>query len=226
MKILCILEKMGQKNATLELLKNQINITSIDFVVVENHVLHLNDKYMLLRKRDNQYFYQRQNMKLEKLQLSNFEIKEDTYLVQTIQEKPINKTYDIIYCVADSDELGILTIAKYLEAQNIKDATYITTSLFYDVAKKDNKIESFTSIYNKIKNKIILDNFKAPYPRVNDIMKLREQTGMTRTDFSKYFNIPYRTIENWEFDINQCPDYLYELIKFKLISDNKIVDKK
>ena len=80
--------------------------------------------------------------------------------------------------------------------------------------------------HKKIKNKIILDNFKAPYPRVNDIMKLREQTGMTRTDFSKYFNIPYRTIENWEFDINQCPDYLYELIKFKLISDNKIVDKK
>lgn len=225
MKVLCILEKMGQKNATLELLKNQINITSIDFVVVENHVLHLNDKYMLLRKRDNQYFYQRQNMKLNKLHLNDFEIKEDTYLIQTVQEKIIEKMYDLVYCVSDSDELGILTIAKYLETQNINDAKYIDTQMFFDYFKNQ-KIQNFTDVYKKIKEKILVNDFTAPYPRVNDIVKLREETGMTRTDFSKYFNIPYRTVENWEFDINQCPEYLYELIKFKLISDNKIVDKK
>ena len=64
MKVLCVLEKISQKNSALEILKKETNIESVDFAIVENHVLHLNDKYMLLRKRDNAYFYQRQNMKL------------------------------------------------------------------------------------------------------------------------------------------------------------------
>ena len=36
------------------------------------------------------------------------------------------------------------------------------------------------------------------------------------TDFAKYFNIPYRTIQNWEAGTRQCPEYVVELIKYKL----------
>lgn len=49
---------------------------------------------------------------------------------------------------------------------------------------------------------------------------LREGSGMTRTQFAKYFEIPYRTVQSWELGDRQCPEYLLKLIKFKLDNDN------
>ena len=46
--------------------------------------------------------------------------------------------------------------------------------------------------------------------------ELRLQSGMNQTQFSKFFGIPRRTIQNWEAEINKCPDYLLELIVYKL----------
>lgn len=51
--------------------------------------------------------------------------------------------------------------------------------------------------------------------------ELRKQSGMNLTQFSKYFNIPYRTIQNWERGERQCPEYLLELMEYKLnLKDN------
>ena len=46
--------------------------------------------------------------------------------------------------------------------------------------------------------------------------ELRQSSGMNLTQFSKYFNIPYRTIQNWERGERQCPQYLLELMEYKL----------
>ena len=46
--------------------------------------------------------------------------------------------------------------------------------------------------------------------------ELREQSGMNMKRFAEYFGIPYRTVQNWEAGVNKCPEYLLELIKFKL----------
>jgi transcriptional regulator with XRE-family HTH domain len=46
--------------------------------------------------------------------------------------------------------------------------------------------------------------------------ELREQSGMTRTQFAKYFNISYRTIQNWELGLRECPQYLLDLMEYKL----------
>lgn len=46
--------------------------------------------------------------------------------------------------------------------------------------------------------------------------ELRKQSGMNLTQFSKYFNIPYRTIQNWERGERQCPEYLLDLMEYKL----------
>lgn len=51
--------------------------------------------------------------------------------------------------------------------------------------------------------------------------ELRIQSGMNKTDFAKYFNIPYRTVQNWELGINECPEYLLELMQYKLNNENK-----
>lgn len=46
--------------------------------------------------------------------------------------------------------------------------------------------------------------------------KLRLATGMTQKQFAGYFNIPLRTIENWETNKRNPPEYVVELIKYKL----------
>lgn len=48
------------------------------------------------------------------------------------------------------------------------------------------------------------------------IKELRKQTGMTQKQFADYFEIPYRTIQNWEGDINKCPEYLLKLMQYKI----------
>ena len=52
--------------------------------------------------------------------------------------------------------------------------------------------------------------------------ELREASGMNKTQFAEYFGIPYRTIQNWELDVRQCPEYLLELMRYKLEKENII----
>ena len=48
------------------------------------------------------------------------------------------------------------------------------------------------------------------------IKELRLSTRMTQREFAGYFNIPLRTIENWETGKRNPPEYLIELIRYKL----------
>lgn len=52
--------------------------------------------------------------------------------------------------------------------------------------------------------------------------ELREQSGMNMKRFSEYFGIPYRTIQNWEAGVNKCPEYLLDLIGYKLKNEGLI----
>lgn len=46
--------------------------------------------------------------------------------------------------------------------------------------------------------------------------ELRERSGMTRPQFAEHFGIPYRTIQNWELGMRECPAYLLDLMEYKL----------
>lgn len=46
------------------------------------------------------------------------------------------------------------------------------------------------------------------------IVSLRESTGMTRKEFSEYFQIPYRTITEWERDNRHAPEYVLRLLEY------------
>ena len=46
--------------------------------------------------------------------------------------------------------------------------------------------------------------------------ELRQQSGMNLKGFGEYFEIPYRTIQNWENGQRQCPEYLLKLMQYKL----------
>ncbi len=57
---------------------------------------------------------------------------------------------------------------------------------------------------------------------MSTIKELREATGMTQKDFSEYFHIPKRSIENWESGTRSAPDYVVELIEYKLKNEGLI----
>lgn len=48
------------------------------------------------------------------------------------------------------------------------------------------------------------------------LLRLRESTGMTRAEFCKYFEIPYRTLQDWELGNRKMPDYLLRLMTYKI----------
>lgn len=52
--------------------------------------------------------------------------------------------------------------------------------------------------------------------------ELREKTGMNMKKFSDYFEIPYRTVQDWEYENNRFPEYLKKLMIYKLEKENII----
>ena len=69
----------------------------------------------------------------------------------------------------------------------------------------------------------IYANKEDVYADVNkNIKQLREMSGMNRKDFSEYFDISQRTLENWENERNTPPDYLVSLIEYKLKKEGLI----
>lgn len=46
--------------------------------------------------------------------------------------------------------------------------------------------------------------------------ELRELTGLSRAAFSREYHIPIRTIEDWESERRNPPEYVLELLEFKI----------
>ena len=46
------------------------------------------------------------------------------------------------------------------------------------------------------------------------IKELRESTGMNRREFCEYFDIPYRTVTEWERDNRHAPEYVLRLLEY------------
>ena len=57
---------------------------------------------------------------------------------------------------------------------------------------------------------------------MNTIKELRTATGMTQAQFADYFGISKRAIESWEGGQRKCPEYLVDLIRYKLENENLI----
>lgn len=46
--------------------------------------------------------------------------------------------------------------------------------------------------------------------------ELREASGMNQREFGEYFGIPLRTVQNWHGEQRECPEYLLNLMRYKL----------
>jgi DNA-binding transcriptional regulator YiaG len=56
-------------------------------------------------------------------------------------------------------------------------------------------------------------------PTIKDIVIASK---MTQRSFAEHLNIPLRTVENWCGNTRKCPDYVLELIIYKLKSEGII----
>ena len=59
-----------------------------------------------------------------------------------------------------------------------------------------------------------------------NIRELRESTGMNRKEFCEYFQIPYRTVTDWERDERHAPDYVMRLLAYYIRMEGLIQEKK
>ena len=48
------------------------------------------------------------------------------------------------------------------------------------------------------------------------LIELRTSTGMNRREFADYFDIPYRTVQEWELGNRKMPEYLLRLMVYKI----------
>jgi len=51
--------------------------------------------------------------------------------------------------------------------------------------------------------------------RGKEVKELREKMGMNRAEFCKYYGIPYRTVQDWEAEKRELPDYLLRLLTYR-----------
>jgi DNA-binding transcriptional regulator YiaG len=55
-----------------------------------------------------------------------------------------------------------------------------------------------------------------------DAKTLRTLSGMTQTAFADYFGVPYRTVQDWNAGKRKCPEYLLDLMAYKLKNEGII----
>ena len=58
-----------------------------------------------------------------------------------------------------------------------------------------------------------------------EIKKLRESTGMNRKEFCECFDIPYRTVTEWERGNRNAPDYVLRLFAYYIRMENMVKEK-
>ena len=58
--------------------------------------------------------------------------------------------------------------------------------------------------------------------RGKEVKDLREQMGMNRREFCDYFGIPYRTVQDWELEKRELPEYVLRLMKYRVKAEKMI----
>lgn len=59
----------------------------------------------------------------------------------------------------------------------------------------------------------------------DQLIKLKEESGYNWKEFSEYFEIPYRTVQDWGHGKRKMPSYLLRLMEYKMKMD-KIITKR
>ena len=61
--------------------------------------------------------------------------------------------------------------------------------------------------------------------RGKEVKNLREQMGMNRREFCDYFEIPYRTVQDWEAEKRELPEYVLKLMEYRAKYEKRINER-
>ena len=53
----------------------------------------------------------------------------------------------------------------------------------------------------------------------DQLIEIRNKTGLNRKEFAEAFGIPYRTITDWELGTRVMPEYVLRLIAYRVALD-------
>lgn len=184
----------------------------------------------------------------EVLRLYYFDIKGKTAhynrLKEIMGEKLLTTGYTDICNIADQDDVfeeqlnDILMQLKHAEAMQskcnrillsflmpIKDIKLLNALQDYSFYMTDfqkamlrDRIDIISGNRKKIDEEFIIHSLSLH----NDVKKLRKEANMSVQEFCDYFKIPCRKLEDWEDKRTICENYVYDLMRYKLIQDNKI----
>ncbi|MBO5153422.1 MAG: helix-turn-helix transcriptional regulator [Eubacterium sp.] len=56
------------------------------------------------------------------------------------------------------------------------------------------------------------------------IKELREETGLNRKAFCEKFEIPYRTVTEWERGTRNAPDYVLRLLEYYIRTEKLLAE--
>lgn len=59
----------------------------------------------------------------------------------------------------------------------------------------------------------------------DDLKQLRLSTGMNRREFAEYFEIPYRTLQDWELGNREMPEYLFRLLSYYVRVNSQLMQQ-
>jgi len=59
----------------------------------------------------------------------------------------------------------------------------------------------------------------------NKIKEIRANTGLSQSKFGEAYHIPKRTVQDWESGRRTPPDYVVDLLAFKVQDDLKNLEK-
>lgn len=103
----------------------------------------------------------------------------------------------------------------YYQAHLMDEEEYDRTILANGGIKAD-----FNEWYDDKDAKVLVIVYTEDYTGSADrITQLRKDTGMSQRAFAERFGIPLRTLQNWEYGVNEAPEYLINLIEDALKLD-------
>lgn len=122
--------------------------------------------------------------------------------------KPHSEEFEILPVEAESAEQAIELAKDFLKDQVIQNSEYTAEIRGGEVVifreYTDGKEDVFEKYYD--------------FFCVCAIQAARQEVGLSRTEMSRRFEIPYRTVQNWENGVNQPSHWAEKLILEKLES--------
>ncbi len=58
-----------------------------------------------------------------------------------------------------------------------------------------------------------------------ELMELKEKSGMNWKQFAQYYEIPYRTMQDWHLGERKMPPYLLKLMQYKMEMEQSLKNK-